>query len=1310
MTVPIITTPQASIAGIPETLEQWRAAGAKLGRLHGGEKLEPTKLPRLNRRRRLQTLIAQAAAGNVSANADWLLDNYRLVLGAEADTRDFYRSMRSLPAVADSTGERKPRPCVLAHAYLSRAGYRFRDSEFIAFIEGYQQTRPLHMDEIWGLQPALQLELIDELTDANAPAWPDVVTSLRSLGEIAWSEVFETLSRVHQILARDPAGAYLRMDLDGRDGYRQVIGGIARKCSVREWDVAQLAINLCQPLRGAASGSRAAFRRTHVGYYLVDKGRERLETILDYRPPFREQLPRLILKHPTVFYLTAIVLFTAAIVLGAIAGLHPALPLLAALLLVLPASRAATDLLNHLASFLMSPKILPKLDFSEGIPDDCATMVAVPTLLLNESQVRDLVGSLEVRYLGNATRNLHFALLTDLPDSDRQQDQRDALVQLAARLIRELNERYRQQGRTPFFLFHRHRAYNRTEGCWMGWERKRGKLLDFNQLTRGGFDAFPVKIGDLSVLRQIKYVITLDSDTELPRESAARLIGAIAHPLNQAVVHPVTRMVVEGYGILQPRVGVSVKAASRSKLAALYSGQTGFDLYTRAVSNVYQDLFGEGIFTGKGIYEIDTLRDVLEQRFPENALLSHDLIEGAYARAGLVSDIELIDDYPSHFSAYSRRKHRWMRGDWQIMRWIFSKVPDRSRRLIANPITAISRWKIMDNLRRSLLEPAMVVLLLAAWLGLPGKASHWTAAALLIWCIPAFFGFFFALLRVPLRWKKLRAWALDTAGGLREAVLLTLSSLVFLLHEALVSVDAVARTVARVWVTKKKLLEWETAEEAEAASSRATVDVILTWTAWIALGLTAGIAILRPRALLFALPLLVLWMASRTIAGWLSGRRGEGGAQLREPEVALLRDSAARICEFFDDWSSPSTNWLVPDTVREDGTADPRLSPTNLAMLLNARVAAVQLGIMSVADFAFKTRQTLRTVLKLAKFRGHLFNWYDITTLEPLNPSFVSTVDSGNLAASLWTLKEAALAMASSPAPEEQEGAEDHGQELRVIAGTCERLVQDMDFRFLYRPRQKALAIGYDVAARRLDISNYNLLASEARIAAFIAVAKGDIPQEAWLRLGRAHTQFRGKHVLLSWSGTMFEYLMPALWMHHYPDTIIDRNMKAAVQAQRDFVRIYDVPWGISESASPAESGKKWGYHAFGIPELATQRKGLKALVISPYSSFLAAAVDPVAAVANLRRMRDSGWFGRYGFYEAIDYTRGKGEPARIWMAHHQGMSLLAVVNLLLDRPFPRYFHAEPQVRATERLLHERVPAGTLTCEPLLPQELMAKA
>jgi cyclic beta-1,2-glucan synthetase len=502
--------------------------------------------------------------------------------------------------------------------------------------------------------------------------------------------------------------------------------------------------------------------------------------------------------------------------------------------------------------------------------------------------------------------------------------------------------------------------------------------------------------------------------------------------------------------------------------------------------------------------------------------------------------------------------------------------------------------------------------------------------------------------------------------------------------------------VARVFVTRKKMLEWETAAEAEAASSpKSRVDMYLEWTPWIALGLAAVIWLARPAALLSAAPLLGLWTASRAFSSWLNRRPRAGHSTLGKEDAQLMRESADRIWRFFHDWSSSSTNWFIPDSVREDGAVDLRLSPTNLAMLLNARIAAVHLGIVSLAEFAFETRQTLDQVIRLPKHRGHLLNWYDINSLEPLAPCFVSTVDSGNLAASLWTLKQASLALACESTVK-RGVTQELAAELRTIAETCHRLVREMDFRFLYQRRKKALSVGYDVTAGRLDPSSYNLLASEARIASFVAIAKGDIPQESWFRLGRAHTIFRGETVLLSWSGTMFEYLMPLLWMRHYPDTIIDHSMKTAVRSQREYGRRRGTPWGISESAFLSGPNGEYGYGAFGVPELAMERKESRALVISPYSSYLAAGVDPAAAVENLHRMKEFGWFGRYGFYEAIDYTRAGADPVRMWMAHHQGMSLLAIVNLLFDNPLRQYFHTEPQVLATELLLQERVPAAAL--------------
>jgi hypothetical protein len=1244
------------------------------------------------------------AADPQQENAAWVLDNFRLIFGVEKEARELAFGLREFRAVTDPSGAETPCVCQLARRYLQASGYSFREQELTAFLEGYQEAAALEMGEIWSLKPALQLELIDRLTEGEASDWPVVLTSLRRIGETVWRDLFEAASHTHHVLARDPSGAYSRMDSDSRDAYRKVLGDMAKHSTLTEPEIAEAAIDLCERVRSVSDGSRAAARRTHVGFYLVDRGREQLEAVIGYRPCLWARIPRLILRHPTEFYLIGIELLTLFIVFAIIYQLDSVTPAYAGLLLLmLPATQAATDFINNLAAFLVPPRVLPKLDFSEGIPDDCVTMVAVPTLLLDEAQVHDLALDLEIRFLANRDRNLHFALLTDSPDSDLPEDQHDALVGLCERLIEGLNLRYRVEGRSPFFLFHRHRTYNESEGRWMGWERKRGKLLDLNQLLRGSYDAFPMKVGDLSVLPDVRYVITLDSDTQLPRDSAARLIGTIAHPLNQAVVDPAKRMVVEGYGILQPRVGISVQSAARSRLAVLYSGQTGFDIYTHAVSDVYQDLFGEGIFTGKGIYEVDALHEVLEHRFPENALLSHDLIEGAYARAALVSDIELIDDYPSHFSAYSRRKHRWVRGDWQIMRWIQSRVPDFYGHMIPNPITLISQWKILDNLRRSLLEPGLVLLLLSGWLWLPGRPEYWTAATILMWFIPVLSGLFFSLLRVPHKRRALPAWMCDSARTFRENVLVTMCSLIFVLHQALISRDAVVRAVGRVFVTKKKMLEWETAAEAEAASRpKATVDIYLEWTPWIAVGLAVAIWVVRPGALPSAAPLLGLWTASRVFSSWLNQRPRAGHSRLCKEDVQLLRESADRIWRFFRDWSSSSTNWLIPDSVREDGAVELRLSPTNLGMLLSARIAAVHLGVMPLAEFVFETRQTLDRVKRLPKHRGHLFNWYDINSLAPLPPWFVSTVDSGNLAVSLWTLKQAAIALASESAVKRGLTRE-LAAELRTVADLCDRLVREMDFRFLYQRRKKTLSVGYDVATGRLDPSSYNLLASEARMASFVAIAKGDIPQESWFRLGRAHTLFRGERVLLSWSGTMFEYLMPSLWMRHSPDTIIGQSMKAAVRSQREYGRRRGVPWGISESAFLSGPNGEYGYGAFGVPELAMKRKDSQALVISPYSTFLAAGIDPAVAVNNLHHMQEFGWFGRYGFYEAIEYSRAGGEAVRMWMAHHQGMSLLAIVNLLFDNPLRRYFHAEPQVLATELLLHERVPAAALAEVDVVP-------
>src|SRR6185437_3708630 len=669
-----------------------------------------------------------------------------------------------------------------------------------------------------------------------------------------------------------------------------------------------------------------------------------------------------------------------------------------------------------LAMQMVAPKALPKLDFSRGIPETCTTVVTVPTLLISEEQTRKAVNDLEVRYLANRDANLHFALLTDPPDSVRQFDEKDKLGALCSALIQKLNCKYGAERQGTFFHFHRNRTYNSVEKVWMGWERKRGKLLDFNKFLMGQGDSFSLKTGNMQALGKVKYVITLDADTQLPRDTARKLVGAIAHPLNRAVVDPATSTVVEGYGILQPRVEISISSASRSRLAAIFSGDTGFDIYAKAVSDVYQDLFSEGIFTGKGIYEVEVFQQTLEHRFPCNALLSHDLIEGAYARAGLLSDVEIVDDYPSHFSAYSRRKHRWVRGDWQIIFWLLPRVPNYFGKIVRNPLNLVSRWKIIDNLRRSVSEFATFILLLIIWLFFPKDAAYWTVAAVLLIAFPTYFQSLVSIARAG-KARFTRAFWKNLGADFISANERLFFRITFLCHQGFVTMDAVVRTLIRLTITHQKLLEWETAAEAEIAANRkkSPVETYLDWMPLLSFGLAVLILAVRPESFWMAAPFLALWASSKTICRWLS-RPYHSAREQGAPEKALLRRAALRTWRFFREHSNEQENWLIPDIVQDHApTIAHQISTTNLGFLLNARLAAYDFGYMTIPELASTTQKTFDTVQRLARFRGHLYNWYHTQTLEPLTPRFVSTVDNGNLVCSLWTLKQGCLETIESP-------------------------------------------------------------------------------------------------------------------------------------------------------------------------------------------------------------------------------------------------------------------------------------------------------
>jgi hypothetical protein len=990
----------------------------------------------------LDTLIARveaiaAAPGDASDPFLDLRENTRLLRSAVNEAKGGRRGLDRLPRIPTEADQQDLRIARVAADYFQATALAWDADALGLFLLEAQTIEPLELQELWSLPTLMKFYLLETILGdaqglpANAaevrPRIQRAIKSLRELGYAEWPIVAEPLIVFDQTLQQDPTGAYKYMDFESRESYRKQVAAIASYSECTEVQVAEKALELAREAHQRPVEDRRLYlRRSHIGYYLIDSGAQQLGAHCGYRPPLLARMRIAARRDADLFYIAPIevisVILIAAILLPLVPHLPSFLSLMAAFgLLLLPVTQGAVDLVNNTVTALFEAHALPKLDFSKGIPRQFATLVAVPTLLLHEKQLRELVSDLEVRYLANQDPNLHFALITDLPDAvtrPREAD-RDPLVDLAIQLIDELNVRYsarRSNGKGGHFvLFHRHRIFNARQGVWMGWERKRGKLLDLNKYLCGAFDAFPVKAGNVEAIRHVKFIITLDSDTQLPRGTAASMIGAMAHPLNRAIIDPKTRIVTAGYGILQPRVGVSVQSAARSRLAALYSGQTGFDIYTRAVSDVYQDLYGEGIFTGKGIYEVETLHAVLDRRFPRNALLSHDLIEGAYARAGLATDIEVIDDYPSHYSAYTRRKHRWVRGDWQIAQWLFASVPDESGRSVRNPISTISRWKIFDNLRRSLVEPFTMLLLVAGWTGLPGGPLYWTAATVFLMFLPTLVQLVFSLGR---------AIASDQPGvlgdaitGFWQAAYITLLNLFYLPHTTMLSLDAILRSLVRSFVTGERLLEWETAAEAESGVRKRTpVDRYLAVTPLFSLFIGLTLLGLDAHALRIAAPILILWAFEGVFTKWLNSPPREERRDLAPEESRLLSQHALRIWRYFYEFGGANHNYLIPDNVEEEGLFEAaRVSPTNLGLLLNARQAAVELGFLSVPEFAELTANTLATLERLEKHRGHLYNWYNTQTLEPLQPVTVSSVDSGNFAASLYTLRTGAAEMLDRP-------------------------------------------------------------------------------------------------------------------------------------------------------------------------------------------------------------------------------------------------------------------------------------------------------
>jgi cyclic beta-1,2-glucan synthetase len=1310
------------------------------------------------------------------------------------------------------------------------------------------------------VQSENQRQATDQVSISNS------IASLRFLDATDWREFVETMSVVERTLREDPQDVYGKMSFATRDRYRHVVEKIARNSNSSEGEVASNAVRLAHE-----SWDKKKSRAGHVGFYLIGEGRETLERSVAMRGSILQSLRTKVRRHSLLLYLGAILaaagLITRIFAVKAHAqGARGATLALGTILALFVVTQFVVIVLNWLMTKLAVPDLLPRMDFSQGIPSDLRTLVVVPTMLTTPESVAGLVEALEVRFLANRDDNVHFCLLSDFRDAEQENMPEDGpLLDLAQAGIRDLNSKYGRQEIDIFFLLHRARRWNAGEQLWMGYERKRGKLEELNSFLCGRpGDHFSHVVGRTETLRGVRYVITLDTDTQLPRDSAWQFVGAMAHPLNRPVYNEAKQRVTEGYGILQPRVAVSLPGTNHSRYARLWGGEPGVDPYTRAVSDVYQDVFGEGSFIGKGIYDVAAFEQAMSGRFPENRILSHDLIEGCYAHSGLLSDVQLYEDYPATYDADVARRHRWIRGDWQIARWALPRAPGPERSARRNPLSLLSRWKIVDNLRRSLVPAALVLLLLFCWLRL-SPAWQWTLAILGTVFVPIFFSSLLDLFQksedsAPRQHlsEVWRAFGRHLAQGLFAFACMP--------YEAFFSLDAVLRAFWRMLFSHRHLLEWNaSSEHKHMGQSGLAESSRRLWPApAFALVVLVLLAVVRPTALGIAAPILLLWFASPAVAWWISLPLKRETIRLSLEQTIFLRKLSRRTWSFFEKFVSREDHWLPPDNYQEGPVPaiGHRTSPTNMGLALLANLSAYDFGYLSAAQLLQRTAQAFATMGTLERHRGHFYNWYETLTLKPLSPRYVSTVDSGNLVAHVLTLQSGLVGVAdqkilaptlfiglldtirvftdvvsegasydneptkftllhagdlrkdldglcvsppiSLPAarlcleqivakatriaesmkgqqesqalwadalarqcqaaldelvfltpwtasaniPDELDGlqlnkvptlrelatwdleslsrfqrshntdaaslqwldeveplvreavhrAKDRIAEIERLALQCDDFSR-IEYDFLYDPARHLMTIGYNVSEQRRDSSYYDLLASEARLASFVAIAQGHVPQENWFSLGRQLTNSSAGPTLLSWDGSMFEYLMPLLVMPTYENTLLDESYKAAVERQIEYGETRNVPWGISESGyNVVDAHMNYQYRAFGVPGLGLKRGLAEDVVIAPYASSLALMVAPEEACANLQRLAAAGVEGRYGFYEAIDYTPARLPRAqssiivRSYMAHHQGMSLVALAHVLLDRPMQRRFESVPIFQATTLLLQEKVP------------------
>jgi len=1346
-----------------------------------------------------------------------LADQITAGRAARSDADRFAAHLTSLGAARSALDEdiAARSPLALSELFAAQLAKRLRDHDpqampALGWLEERLGRQGVTIDEV--VSHAQQRQGASNVTVRN------VITSLRLMSDIDWADLFERVSLVD---ARLRAGSdFAAMDFPTRNLYRSAIEQLARGSPCSELEIAGHVLAAAQSAAAAQADVHERARLADPGYHLIAEGRPALEKTIGFRPPLHLRLGRWPRGLGIGAYAGAILASAAGLLALALAwipaGGGTAILALWMLGLLLPATEVATALVNRLAAWRFGAAPLPGLELVAGVPGALRTLVAVPTLLTSEADLLAQIERLEVHHLAGGGGDIVFALLTDGVDAGSEDLPSDApLLATAVQAIAALNRRH---GPAPagcrFLLLHRRRVFNAAENTWMGWERKRGKLHELNRLLRGASDtSFVPHGGEASrVPEGVRYVLTLDADTRLPRDAALRLVGKMAHPLNRPRFDAALQRVVGGYGILQPRITPSLPVGREGSLyQRLSSSPGGMDPYAMAVSDVYQDLFGEGSYTGKGIYDVDAFEAALHARVPDNTLLSHDLFEGVFARAGLASDIELVEEAPARYDVAARRQHRWSRGDWQLLPWIFGP------RTGARAVPAIGRWKMLDNLRRSLLAPSTLLALGAAWLLPAPSAFAAIALVLAAIAIPAMLPTVFAAW--PQRaGVRMRSHFLALAADLKLALLQTGLALAFLADQAWRMGDAIVRTLARLFVTRRLLLEWTTAAQAGRRARLDPAGFYRQMAGGVALAAIISAAALRlsPSSWPVVLPFTLLWLAAPALAWWAS--RPPKPARRSAPRAAdawALRLIARRTWRYFETFVTPADHMLPPDNFQE--TPKPvlarRTSPTTIGLYLLATAAARDFGWAGTAETVERLEATFATLHRLDRFRGHFFNWYDTADLRALDPPYVSSVDSGNLAGHLIALANAceewrdgvrepdaragmgdalqlarealagldvarsargrrvgallddmavqlqrpqaldALAptlgrlaeKAAGTAQEltlvEDEEAEDlvfwieafgraaaaqahdarHAEapqplaaRLQALADTARAMALAMDFAFLVDPERKLLSIGYALADQRLDASCYDLLGSEARLASLFAIAKGDAPTRHWFRLGRTATPVGIGSALVSWSGSMFEYLMPSLVMRAPAGSLLEQTNRLVVQRQMAYGDSLGMPWGISESAYNARDLEyTYQYSNFGVPGLGLKRGLADNRVVAPYATGLAAMVDPRAACRNYVRLTAMGALGRHGFYEALDFTPSRvpeGDRVAIvrsFMAHHQGMTIVAIANVLQGGAMRARFHREPIIQSSELLLQERMPRNVAVEHPRA-EEVMA--